>query len=177
MTRIRYLEEGTRSRTRYGIRLLPGGVFRHRFRPIVVAAVLLVAVGILTEGMLILDRIALLERRIEEYQTATDMRVPIRTIDDLNRGLRRLRSIGARIETISPGEISPDEWIVVRRSDLRLLLTRYGRVDTSPETLMRALTQRLPDLRGVTLEDGLNRAELQILLEHGSEIIRVVRRL
>ncbi len=177
MTRIRYLEEGARSKTRYRIRLLPGGAFGHRLQPIVVAVALLLAVAILTEGMLILDRITLLESRLQEYAESETAGQSIRTTNDLNRGLRRLRDLEARIGTIPSGETSPDEWIVISRSDLRLLLSRYGGVNASPEMLMRILVRQLPDLRGVTLEDGLNRIELQVLLEHDSEIIRAVREL
>ncbi len=182
LTRIRYLEGGVRARS--GARLAsPFGrrTFGSRIQPIVAAAVLLLVVGILTEGFLILDRITLLEKRLEGYRTSPITTASIVSTEVLNRGLQQLRELEARIEArigIDPSlAASPDEWIVIRRSDLDQLLARYMRTDASPETLLRVLVRQLPELREITLMDGLNRTELQVLIDHSPEIIRAVRRL
>ena len=179
MTRIRYLEGGVRVRTGHGIRSMAVQGFRHRFQPIVAVAAILLAVGILAEGMMILERITLLEKRLEEHRPAAGITATMDvTAEDFDRGLQRLRDLEAGNIIGRSRASDPDAWIVIRRSDLRRVLDRYGRSDISPETLMRELTRQLPGLPGlgeITIEDGLDRTELQRVLEHSSEIIRVVR--
>ncbi|MFC1545324.1 anti-sigma factor family protein [Gemmatimonadota bacterium] len=176
MTRIRYLEGGVRYRTGAGIRPMGAGMFGFSPRTIVAAAALLLGIGVLTEGMLILDRITLLEKRLEVHQVGVGTsETRYVTADDLDRGVRRLSALEGQGRTDRSGGSAAEEWIMIRRSDLRKILSRYGRTDISPETLMRELTRQLPDLREITIEDGLNRTELQTLLEHSSAIISAVR--
>jgi len=179
LTRIRYLEGGVRARS--GARpASPFGrrTFGGRMRPIVAAAGFLLAVGILTEGFLILDRIMLLEQRLEGYRTESGGAIPVLTVDDVNRGLHRLQDLEEYLAAgaaADPARVSrPDEWVVVRRSDLHQMMSRYVGSDASPEALLQALTRQFPELREITLVDGLNRTEIQLLIDHSPEIIRAV---
>jgi len=179
LTRIRYLEGGVRARSGaqpaspFGRRTIGG-----RFRPIAATAAILLAVGILTEGFLILDRIALLERRLEGYATRPGRAIPTVAVDDLNRELHQLQDLEAYLAAgaaADPTRVSrPEEWIVVRRSDLRQMMSRYVGSDASPEVLLQALAGLYPELREITLADGLNRTELQLLIDHSPKIIRAV---
>jgi hypothetical protein len=180
MTAIRYLEGGARARTgagiapSFGLRRIGG-----RFQPIVAAAVILLAVGILTEGFLILDRIALLERRMEATETPQKGAVPLVTVRDLNRGLHWLREMEADRPPFMIADPSRSggsgDWIVLRRSDLERIVNRYLASGASPDLLMQILSRRLPGLEAITVSDGLDRTELKAILDLSPQLVRAVR--
>jgi hypothetical protein len=90
-------------------------------------------------------------------------------IDNLSRSLRRLHDLeaylAASVSAHPERESQPDEWIVVRRSDLHKVMNRYVGSEVSPEALLQALARQYPVLNKITLVDGLNRTELQLLID------------
>jgi len=93
----------------------------------------------------------------------------VRMDESLEEAARRLEH---------PESLDPwGEWVVVRRSDLEALSLTLRKVTGSGGRLPPTVVERYPELGAVRLEDGLDRAELDLLLTHRAGLQRLLRSL
>jgi hypothetical protein len=146
-------------------------------RPAMAAAAVLLVALLLAQELTALQRISRLERRIANLPVAVEVRTSLDTPAGVLRALDRLEAISVPMRTTMSDRSGDSDWIVLRRSELQSLLGSAGVSAADQEEVIRSLRQRFPDLRAISLEDGLSGAELATLLAHRTEIIHALRQL
>ena len=177
MTRVsRMAQSGRVSRSR-SYEPAWGGFTSQWLRPALASAAVLLIALLLAQELTALRRISRLERRIADLTVTTEGRISLDTTAGMLRALERLDAISVPMRTTMSGRAGDSNWIVVHRSELQSLLDSAGVSAADQERVIRILRQRFPDLRAITLEDGLSGAELATLLAHRTEIIHALRQL
>jgi hypothetical protein len=154
-----------------------GGGFAPLLRPLPALLGLLLLGALALQEYLILNRLAALEGRLEAtaLHTLTPGGTPVLG-SELERGIGRLDAAARLLErTESLGHAG--DWVVVRRTDLVALRETLRRVPGSEGGLPQVVVDRYPELGAVRLEDGLDRTELDLLLAHRAELLRLLRSL
>lgn len=82
-----------------------------------------------------------------------------------------LKSFGEKDMEAEDGEVS------IKKSMLRAWLTTYRRLQQENRILLRYLQAQFPELRGITLEDGLNPEEIEALMKNKKKIFNTIDRL
>ena len=143
------------------------GLSISRIQPLMVAATLLIIVGILTLQITIQSRISSLELSLSQRQVQTELFTETGFVRDLDR-----YSKGGLLQQAGfSGQLGESDWIVIRRSDLAFIMSRYGISGIEGSILLQRARRQIPILGSIEFEDGLSRAELEVLLKYRTEIV------
>ena len=177
MTQVSRMAQSDRARHSRSYQPAWGGFASQWLRPALAAAAVLLVALLLSQELTALRRISSLERRIADLPEVVEQRVSLETTADVLRVLERLETISVPMWTTMSDRGGDSGWIVIRRSELQSLLGSAGVSAAVQEGVIRSLRQQFPDLRAISLEDGLSGAELATLLAHRTEIIHALRQL
>jgi hypothetical protein len=177
MARITGMDPSGRVRTGRSYEPAWGGFTSQWLRPALASAAVLLLALLLAQELTALRRISRLEQRIADLPAAAEWRTSLDTPAGAQRALEWLETISVPIRTTMSDRSGDSDWIVLRRTELQSLLGSAGVSAADQEGVIRSLRQRFPDLRTISLEDGLSGAELATLLAHRTEIIHALRQL
>lgn len=82
-----------------------------------------------------------------------------------------LKSVGEQDMETEDGEVS------IKKSTIKAWLTAYRRLQQENRILLRYLQEQFPELRGITLEDGLNPEEVETIMKNKKKIFNYIDRL
>lgn len=177
MTGLTYMERERRTRSFRTGQPLWGGTVYSILRPALAVAALILAITLIGQELLILNRISRLEERVTLAQDTRVERDRLAQSMDLVRDIERLYGVSEVLGGLDSERLGEPDLVVIRKSDLYSLLSRYGVPGTGSEAVARSIQSTLPVLNGISLEDGLSRAELWTLFEYRMEIIDALRRM
>jgi hypothetical protein len=148
-----------------------------KIRPVLTGMVFLIIGSFFMQEFLVLNRLSHLEEKIARQSPpvggsrsivlSTTKR--IQKITDLDKFKALLVS--------DKDESGLDEWILIHRSALESLIAANTQLHDTQERLLDTLTVLLPDLKIISLENGLDAKELKLLRQNKNRIIQTLVKL
>ncbi len=175
MTGVRAVDRITNGRRGALPRLFPSPY--PWLQPALGTVALAVVTLLLVQEAVILTRVMRLEERIARYGVAPTETVVPGLAGNIERGIDWLEEVAARGERGFPVPAGNEEWVIVRQSDLMDVLSDLAVGEADRISIERLLRDLIPELRMISLENGLSRGELRSLLEHRTEIVNALRQL
>jgi hypothetical protein len=148
-----------------------------KIRLILTGMVFLIAGSFFMQEFLVLNRLSRLEEKIARQtppvggsrSIVLNTTKRIQKITDLEKFKTLLVS--------DKDESGLDEWVLIHRSALESLIAANTRLHDTQEQLLDTLTVLLPDLKIISLENGLNAKELKLLRQNKNRIIQTLVKL
>jgi len=148
-----------------------------KIRLVLAGIIFLIISSFFIQEFLVLDRLSRLEEKIAQQSPPVggsgnamiiNTKRILKTAD-----LEKFKTLAA----VNIDESRRDEWVLIHRSSLESLIAANTRLHDNQERLLDTLTTLLPDLKIISLENGLDRKELRLLRQNKNRIIQTLYKL
>jgi len=148
-----------------------------KIRLVLAGMIFLIVSSFFIQEFLVLDRLTRLEEKIAQKSPPVGRGGSTTIINTKRiqkaRDLDRFRTLVATDDN----ESGHDEWVLIQRSTLESLIAANSQLHDTQEKLLDTLTTLLPDLKIISLENGLDRKELRLLRQNKNKIIQTLHKL